>query len=81
MSEITLTARDMAVLRKLGAQPNLETSLTSSGWQPQERDLEAVDSMIGRGIVEKRPGFANVQLTEAGADAYEDALNEGRRDA
>lgn len=70
MSEIKLSAQDMAVLGKLAGVKNLETSLTSSGWQPQERDVAAVDSMIGRGILAKRPGSDSVTWTEDGQDAY-----------
>lgn len=72
---ITLTAQDMIVLGKLNSRPSLQTSLTSSGWQPAERDLPAVDSMIERGILEKRPGFSSIQMTGAGYDAYADELD------
>lgn len=81
MNEITLTAQDMVILGKMGHSPSLETSTHHSGWQPAERDLAAVDSMIERGILERRPGFSSIQLTDAGQDAYEDAVSEQLRAA
>jgi hypothetical protein len=76
-----LTGQDMKILGKMGHNPSLETSTSHTGWQPTERDLAAVDSMIGRGILERRPGFSSIQLTDAGQDALTDVLNEGLRDA
>jgi hypothetical protein len=64
---ITLTAQDMVILRKMA-------SLSSSGWQPAERDVAVVGSLIERGVLETRPGFSSVQWTEAGRDAWMDVI-------
>lgn len=64
-----LTAMDTAILRKMHHGPDLATSTSSRGWQPGERDLAAVQSMMDRGILEKRPGFDSLQLTVAGSEA------------
>lgn len=72
---ITLTAQDIAVLRKLNAAPNMETSTSASGWQPLAGDVEVVNSLIERGVLEQRPGFSSVQWTRAGHDAFLDVID------
>ena len=74
--EITLTSQDIVILGRMSGKANSPAApLAWRGWQPHANDVAKVDSMIERGILEKKPGFDSVQLTEAGYEAWQACLD------
>lgn len=75
-ANIELTEQDLVILDRMSAKSSQHAApLSWAGWQPHENDAPKVGSMIKRGILRKKPGFDSIELTDAGHEAYEDALD------